>query len=187
MRVNKQIKVPKVRLIDENGEQVGVVTTAEAMELAHQADLDLVEVVPTSNPPVCKIINYGKFRYDQTKREKESKKAQHQVKVKEIKVKPNIDDHDLMTKIRQARDFLVKGNKVKVTCTYRGREMAHPEIGEKVVERVRVELADVSTPEAMPKRMGRFLILVLAPGVKKKKDVSSAADEAEASQEGSEN
>lgn len=170
MRVNKQIRVPKVRLINEKGEQVGVVTINEALELAEAAELDLVEVVPTSNPPVCKIINYGKFRYDQTKREKESKKAQHQVKVKEIKVKPNIDEHDLMTKVRQARDFLVKGNKVKVTCTYRGREMAHPEIGERLVRRVCDELADVSTPEAIPKRMGRFLITVLAPGVKKKKD-----------------
>jgi len=187
LRVNKQIRVPKVRLINENGEQVGVVTITEALDLAQAAELDLVEVVATSSPPVCKIINYGKFRYDQTKREKESKKAQHQVKIKEIKVKPNIDEHDLMTKVRQAREFLVKGNKVKVTCTYRGREMAHPEIGEKIVRRVCDELADVSTAEAFPKRMGRFLITVLAPGVKKKKDVSSGDDEIAASPEGSGN
>lgn len=177
MRVNKQIRVPKVRLINENGEQVGVVAINEALEMAEEAGLDLVEVVPTSSPPVCKIINYGKFRYDQTKREKESKKAQHQVKVKELKVKPNIDEHDLMTKVRQAREFLVKGNKVKVTCTYRGREMAHPEIGEKIVRRVCDELSDVSTPETTPKRMGRFLITVLAPGVKKKRDVLSGGEE----------
>jgi translation initiation factor IF-3 len=131
--------------------------------------LDLVEVVPTSKPPVCKIIDYGKFRYDQTKREKESKKAQHQVKVKEVKVKPNIDDHDLDVKQRRARDFLDKGFKVKLTCMFRGRENAHPEIGEAVVRRFCESLEDIATPESMPKRMGRTLTLVLAPGVKKKK------------------
>lgn len=170
MRVNKQIRVPKVRLIDENGSQVGVVPTSEALRKAEIAGLDLVEVVPTAAPPVCKILNYGKFRYDQTKREKESKKAQHQVKVKEIKVKPNINDHDLLTKIKNARGFLEKGNKVKVTCTFRGREMAHPEIGEELVKRVVEELSDTSTLETPLKRMGRFLHIVLAPGAKKKKE-----------------
>jgi len=162
--------VPKVRLIDEDGSQVGVVSTSEALRKAETAGLDLVEVVPTAAPPVCKILNYGKFRYDQTKREKESKKAQHQVKVKEIKVKPNIDDHDLLTKIKNARTFLEKGNKVKVTCTFRGREMAHPEIGEELVKRVVEELSDISTLETPLKRMGRFLHIVLAPGAKKKKE-----------------
>ncbi len=170
MRVNKQIRVPKVRLIDENGAQVGVVSTSEAMRKAETAELDLVEVVPTASPPVCKILNYGKYRYDQTKREKESKKSSHQVKVKEIKVKPNINDHDLFTKINRARGFLAKGNKVKVTCMFRGREMAHPEIGENLVKRVVEELSDVSTLETPLKRMGRFLHVVLAPGVRKKKE-----------------
>lgn len=179
MRVNRQIRAPKVRLIDEEGNQVGVVSFSEALDMAMEAQLDLVEVVSTSTPPVCKIINYGKFRYDQTKREKESKKTQHQVKVKEIKVKPNIDDHDLLTKVKQARDFLSKGNKVKVTCMFRGREMAHPEIGENLVRKVCDDLSDVSTAESFPKRMGRFLTVVLAPGAKKKKVFSADAEESE--------
>lgn len=186
MRVNKQIRAPKVRLIDEQGQQVGVVFTSEALERAFDAGLDLVEVVATSTPPVCKIINYGKFRYDQTKREKESKKAQHQIKVKEIKLKPNINEHDLQTKTRQARDFLVKGNKVKVTCMFRGREMAHPEIGENLVKKVCDELSDAATPESVPKRMGRFLTVVLAPGVKKKRVASPSAEEVFEPEEGGE-
>lgn len=187
MRVNRQIRVPKVRLIDENGEQVGIVSTSEAVRRAEDAELDLVEVVPTANPPVCKILNYGKYRYDQTKREKESKKSQHQVKVKEIKLKPNINDHDLFTKIKSARTFLGKGNKVKVTCMFRGRQMAHPEIGENLVRRVVDELSDVSTLETPLKRMGRFLHVVLAPGAKKKKEVVSKPVEEETDTEEQQN
>lgn len=138
--------------------------------MADAEGLDLVEIVPGSNPPVCKIINFGKFRYDQTKREKESKKSQHQVKVKEIKLKPNTDIHDLETKMRHAREFLSKGFKVKVTCMFRGREMAHPEIGEKLMQKFCSDLEDVAMPEAPLKMMGRLLIAVLAPGVKKKKE-----------------
>lgn len=172
MRVNRQIRVPKVRLIDQNGEQVGVVSTSEALRKAEEAELDLVEVVPTAAPPVCKILNYGKYRYDQTKREKESKKAQHQVKVKEIKLKPNIDDHDLLTKVKSAKTFLDKGNKVKVTLMFRGRQNAHPEIGEKLIDRFVEELSEVSTLETPLKKMGRFLHVVLAPGGKKKKETA---------------
>lgn len=172
MRINRQIRAPKVRLIDEKGEQVGVVTIQEAQKLSSDAGLDLVEVVPNSNPPVCKIIDYGKFRYDQTKREKESKKAQHQIKVKEVKVKPNIDDHDLLTKAKQARKFLLEGNKVKITCMFRGREMAHPEIGENLVRKFVEELSDVSALESPLKRMGRMLTVMLAPGARKKKETS---------------
>lgn len=170
MKVNKEIRAPKVRVISQTGEQIGIIALHEALAKAEEAGLDLVEIVPGSNPPVCKIINFGKFRYDQTKREKESKKAQHQAKVKEIKLKPNIDDHDLETKIRHARDFVAKGNKVKVTCTYRGREMMHPEFGEKLVRRVCDSLEDVATPEAPSKFFGRTLTIVLAPGAKKKKE-----------------
>jgi len=175
LRINKQIRVPKVRLIDENGNQVGVVDREEAMRMAKNASLDLVEVVPNSSPPVCKIIDYGKFRYDQTKREKESKKASHQIKVKEIKVKPNIDTHDLNTKIKRARDFIIKGNKVKITCMFRGREMAHPEIGENLVRRVIEELSDIATAESPLKRMGRILTTVVAPGARKKKESPKVA------------
>lgn len=167
MRVNREIRVPNVRLIDQNGEQVGVVSLKEALDIAHEAGLDLVEISPTSNPPVCKIIDYGKFRYDQTKREKESKKAQHQIKVKEVKVKPNIDEHDFQTKLRHARDFILKGNKVKVTCMFRGREMAHTDIGRRVVQKFCEGLEDIAMPEAPLKMFGRALNVVLAPAKKK--------------------
>lgn len=170
MKVNREIRAPKVRLINQNGEQVGVVSIQEAMAMADEAKLDLVEIVPGATPPVCKIINFGKFRYDQSKREKESKKAQHQIKVKEIKLKPNIDIHDLETKTRHAREFLVDGNKVKITCTFRGREVMHSAVGEKVVHDMVESLEDVATVESPPKMMGRMLLVVLAPGGKKKKE-----------------
>jgi translation initiation factor IF-3 len=172
LKVNREIRAQRVRVISHTGEQIGVISLHEALAMADAEGLDLVEIVPGSNPPVCKIINFGKFRYDQTKREKESKKAQHQVKVKEIKLKPNTDDHDLETKIRHAREFISKGNKVKVTCTYRGREMAHPEIGEKLVQRFCSSLEDIAMIESPAKLMGRMLIAVLAPGAKKKKETA---------------
>lgn len=170
LKVNREIRAPRVRVIGSTGEQVGIISIHEALAMADEQGLDLVEISSDSNPPVCKIMNFGKFRYDQSKREKESKKAQHQIKVKEIKLKPNIDAHDLETKTRHARDFLASGNKVKITCTYRGREMMHPEIGEKIVRQICQELEDVSTIESFPKMMGRMLLVVLAPGAKKKKE-----------------
>lgn len=169
MKVNREIRAPKVRLISHTGEQVGVVALHEALAMAEDAGLDLVEISAGSNPPVCKIINYGKYRYDQTKREKESKKAQHQIKVKEVKIKPNIDSHDLETKMRHARDFITKGNKVKITCTFRGREMVHTSIGEKLVKSVCDSLEDIATAESPMKMFGRALTVVLAPGGSKKK------------------
>jgi translation initiation factor IF-3 len=156
-------------VINEAGEQLGVLTHHEAMTLARESGLDLVEVVATSVPPVCKIIDYGKFRYDQTKRERESRKAQHQVKVKEVKISPNISEHDLDVKLRKAKEFLEKGNKVKVSCQFRGREITHPEVGEKLMQRVVQTLEDVAMVEAMPKFLGKLLSLVLAPSGKKKK------------------
>ncbi len=168
MRINRAIRVPKVRLIAEDGSQFGVVGTDEALRKAEEANLDLVEIAPNANPPVCKIIDYGKYRYQLTKKEKENKKAQHQAKLKEVKTKPNIDEHDLETKMRRAREFLEKGNKVRVTCTFRGREMAHPEIGRRVTDRMCKELSDVSQVEAPPRMVGRSLSLVLAPIGKKK-------------------
>jgi translation initiation factor IF-3 len=171
LKVNREIRAAKVRLISHTGEQVGIVSLHEALEMADQNGLDLVEVVPGSTPPVCKIMNFGKFRYDQSKREKESKKASHQIKVKEIKLKPNIDVHDLETKIRHAREFLMSGNKVKITCLFRGREMMRPELGEKVVREMCQQLEEISMMESPPKMMGRMLLAVLAPGgVKKKKE-----------------
>jgi translation initiation factor IF-3 len=181
LKVNREIRAPKVRVIDHLGEQVGIIPIYEALAMAEEQGLDLVEIVPGSNPPVCKVMNFGKFRYDQSKREKENKKAQHQIKVKEIKLKPNIDVHDLETKTRHARDFLTSGNKVKITCTFRGREMMHPEIGEKIVRDMCQELEDISTPESPAKMMGRMLLVVLAPAAKKKKEVVKQVGTAEES------
>ncbi|NCF70390.1 MAG: translation initiation factor IF-3 [Chlamydiales bacterium] len=167
--MNKDIRASSVRLIDAEGEQVGIVSIQEARERAQAAGLDLIEVVPNATPPVCKIIDYGKFRYNQTKKEKENKKAQHQIKVKEVKVKPNIDQHDFMTKVKHAKTFLEKGNKVKVSCMFRGREMAHQDVGYEVVKRFIQEVEEWGTPDAPLKLMGRFLSVVLAPVSKKVK------------------
>lgn len=168
MRINREIRAPKVRVIDKDGSQLGVMLLHEALGRAEVSGLDLVEISPTAEPPVCKIIDYGKFRYQITKKEKESKKSQHQVKVKEIKVKPNTDDHDLQVKMRHARDFIAKGNKVRLTCVFRGREMQHPEFGIRVVQKMIDDLSDVSTAESDARMLGRSLSVVLAPGAKKK-------------------
>lgn len=157
-----------MRVIDKDGSQLGVISISEALTKAELSGLDLVEISPNAEPPVCKIIDYGKFRYQQTKKEKESKKTQHQVKVKEVKIKPNTDEHDLMTKLKHAREFLTKGNKVRITCVFRGREMQHPEIGMNAVKRMIEDLSDLSTPEAEPKLLGKNLSVVMAPGAKKK-------------------
>ena len=167
LRINRQIRAPEVRVIGPDGGQVGILDTRDALAKAQEANLDLVEIAPNAQPPVCKIIDYGKYRYDQTKREKESKKSQHQVKVKEVKLKPNIDEHDFQTKLKRAYHFLEKGNKVKVTCMFRGRELAHPELGRKVIQRFCAGLEEVAQVEAPAKHMGRNLICVLAPGATK--------------------
>lgn len=158
-----------MRVIGSDGKQIGLLPIREAQSLAEQEGLDLVEISPNADPPVCKIIDYGKFRYDQTKREKESKKAQVVIKVKEIKLKPNIDEHDFQTKLKQARTFLEKGNKVKVSLFFRGREMAYPELGEKVMQRMCEGLGDLGAVEAPSKLMGRALIAVISPKAQKGK------------------
>ncbi|MCP5492798.1 MAG: translation initiation factor IF-3 [Chlamydiales bacterium] len=168
-RINRAIRAPKVRVIDSEGNQLGVMSPFDAIKLAEQAKLDLVEISPNAHPPVCKIIDYGKFRYSQAKRDKEQKKLQHHTKVKEIKLKPNIDEHDLQVKVRRAREFLDKGDKVRLTCQFRGREMAHQDIGMKLLERFCEEVADLGQKEAPLKQMGRILSTVIAPLPKKKK------------------
>lgn len=180
MRINRRIRARKVRLIDPEGKQLGVFLTEEALKKAQGLNLDLVEVVPTSDPPVCKIIDYGKFRYDQSKREKESKRSQQQVKMKEVKVRPGISEHDLDFKMRNARNFLEKGFKVKLTCMFRGREMANPERGADVLKRVIAGVEDIASQEAPLKRMGRNMHTVVAPRAgkaKKRGDQVSAKDE----------
>jgi len=158
-----------VRVVGEGGTQHGILSLRDALALAEEQGLDLVEVVPNATPPVCKIMNYGKYRYDQTKRDKEGKKAQHMIRVKEVKFRPNISDHDFEFKLKHARQFIEKGYKVKITCTFRGREMAHPEVGLKVVERMCEALEDVAAAESRPQRMGRMMSVIVAPGAKKKK------------------
>jgi len=168
LKINKQIRAPKVRVIDSEGNQLGILGILEAIQMAESAGLDLVEIAPTAAPPVCKIIDYGKFRYQQTKKEKESKKAQHQSKLKEIKMKPNIDDHDFQVKLKKARGFIEDGDKVKVTCVFRGREILHSEIGQSVVSRFSEGLQDIASAESPAKMFGKTLSLVLAPTGKKK-------------------
>ena len=163
MRVNEQIRADKVRLIGKDGAQVGVVDISQAKMIARNDGLDLVEISPNAAPPVCKVIDYGKYRYELTKREKENKKNQQVSKLKEIKVKPNIDTHDLGYKIKNARGFIEKGNKVKVSCFFRGREMIHTDIGKKVVLQFAEQLKDVAQVEMPMKMMGRNLYMVLAP------------------------
>ena len=163
MRVNTEIRAPKVRVVTEDGEQIGILNIKEALFKAEQMGKDLVEIAPNANPPVCKIIDFGKFRYQQTKKEKESKKAQHQVKVKEIKLRPNIDDHDLNTKLNHAKDFLLKGNKVRFICMFKGRQMLHIDLGTKLLNHVIERLAEMSTVESPVKLFGRNMSVVLAP------------------------
>lgn len=177
LKANKEIRAPKVRLIDAAGNQVGVVLIKEALKHAEDSGLDLVEVVPNTEPPVCKIMDLGKFRYDQTKREKDNKKAHHQIKIKEIKLRPNIDTHDLKIKITHAKEFIEKGNKVKVTCTFRGREMLHQELAHAMIDKFLHALEDIAQAESEPKLMGRNLMFTLAPASPKKR-ASFSADSA---------
>jgi len=163
-------------VITEAGEQLGVLTLREALEKAEEMGLDLVEIAPTASPPVAKIIDYGKFRYHQAKKEKEGKKTQVQIKVKEIKLKPNIDTHDFQTKLKHAREFLIKGNKVRLTVTFRGREMLHIDLGSKVAQQFCDSLSDVSTIEAPPKLMGRAMTTILAPSGKRQKQTKVAGE-----------
>lgn len=163
LRINRQIRAPKVRVIGPDGSQVGLMATRDAIALAEKEGLDLVEIAPNAEPPVCKIINFGKYRYDQTKKEKESKKSQHQIKVKEIKLKPNIDEHDFLTKQRQAKEFLEKGNKVKITCFFRGREAIRPELGEAVVKKMCSGLEELGVIESPLKMMGKTMIVIVGP------------------------
>lgn len=162
-RVNNDIVVPQVRLIDENGGQVGVVTTADALNRAFEVGLDLVEVAGTADPPVCKILDVGKLKYREQKKKNEARKKQKTIDIKEIKLRPNIDEHDYDVKMRNARRFIGDGDKVKVTLRFRGREMAHQVLGAKVLDRVRDELEEIAKVEQMPKMEGRQMVMVMSP------------------------
>jgi translation initiation factor IF-3 len=153
-------------LIDEDGTRVGVVPLRDALVLAEERGLDLVEVAPNAVPPVCRVLDYGKYRYEQTKKEREARKHQKQAELKEVRLKPKTDDHDLEIKAKQARKFLLAGDKVKFTVRFRGREMAHPDIGREMLEQIAEQLRDVATIEQRPLMEGRALSLMLAPGAK---------------------
>ena len=150
-------------MVDEKGEQLGVISISKALELAEAAALDLVEVAPGADPPVCKILDYGKFKYEAQKKKNEAKKKQKVIEVKEIKMRPGIDEHDYQVKMRNMRRFLEDGDKVKVTIRFRGREMAHQNLGMKVLDRVREELDELSKVEQYPKIEGRQMVMVIAP------------------------
>ena len=165
--INEQIRDREIRLIGENGEQLGIMPTREAQAMADAAGLDLVKINPKAQPPVCKIIDYGKFRYEQTRREKEARKKQKIVEIKEVRMSPNIDSNDLNTKVAAARKFIEKGNKVKVSIRFRGREMAHTAASRPMMEDFAAQLSDIAVVDKPPRMEGRFMTMFLAEKNKK--------------------
>jgi translation initiation factor IF-3 len=160
-RMNERIRVPEVRLIGDDGEQIGVIQTDLARERARESGLDLVEVAPNARPPVCRLMDYGKFKYEQRKKLQKAREKQHRIRIKGIRLRPKTDDHDFQVKVRQARTFLEEGNKVQVTLLFRGREMSHMDLGRDVLMRFAAELADLSSVERAPKLEGRRMTLLL--------------------------
>lgn len=163
-RVNSSIRVPQIRLIDAGGENVGIVSTDEALRIAEEADLDLVEVAPNAEPPVCRVMDYGKFLYERTKKEREARKAQVKVEIKEIRLRPKTTEHHRGFKVRDARRWLGQGKKVKVRIRFRGREITYPEIALNDLKEIAEELSDISVVEQSPSLEGNSMLMVLAPG-----------------------
>ena len=180
MRFNNRIRAREIRLIDEQGAQVGIVALRDAIQMAEERGFDLVEVAPNAVPPVCRIMDYGKFRYEQSKKEREARKHQKQVELKEVRLKPKTDDHDIDVKAKQARKFLLGGDKVKFTLRFRGREIFHPDIGLKMLEGMAEDLRDISVIEQRPLMEGRVLSLLLAPNAKARATPSKPAAAANA-------
>lgn len=166
LMINEQIRDAEVRVIGENGEQLGVMDASRALSLARDADLDLVKIAPTAKPPVCKIIDYGKYKYEQARREKDAKKKQKVIEVKEIRMSPNIGENDFKTKILSATKFLERGDKVKITLRFRGREMAHMDKSKHILDDFAKAVAEISVIEKAPKVEGRSMSLVLTPKTK---------------------
>ncbi|MCB0106088.1 MAG: translation initiation factor IF-3 [Caldilineaceae bacterium] len=162
-RVNNQIRAREVRVIDANGEQLGVMHIRQAIDIANERELDLVEVAPNANPPVCRLMDYGKYLYEKQKRERESRKAQKQVDVKEVRLSPKIGEHDVQVALTKIRKFAKEGDKIRIRIRFRGREIHHPEVARELLQRVATEVQDVTTVEAMPNMDGRSMIMVLAP------------------------
>ena len=162
-RINEEIRAREVRLVDENGEQVGIVPIREALQMAEEKGLDLVEVAPGAKPPVCRLMDYGKFRYEQSKRDKEARKKQKVITVKEVKMRTRIEDHDFMVKSRNARKFLDAGDKVKVTIMFKGREISHIDLGKDLCNKLAEDLKNVALVEREPRVEGRNMVMILAP------------------------
>ena len=160
--INEQIRDKEVRVIGENGEQLGIMSAKDALRLAEESELDLVKIAPAAQPPVCRIVDYGKFKYEQLRKEKEAKKKQKIIEIKEIRLSPNIDTNDLNTKMNAARKFLTKGDRVKITLRFRGREMAHMNNSRHILDDIAENLADVATVEKAPKVEGRSMTMFLA-------------------------
>jgi translation initiation factor IF-3 len=176
-RINERIRVPEVRLVGPNGEQVGIVSVNDALRLAQEADLDLVEVAPTARPPVCKLMDYGKFKYESALKARESRKNQAQTIIKEIKLRPKIDPHDYGTKKGHVERFLKAGDKVKVTIMFRGREQSRPELGHRLLQRLAGDVQELGYVESAPKQDGRNMIMVIGPHRKKSDAKSERAAE----------
>lgn len=155
--------MPEIRLIGADGQQLGVLSTREALAIAEREELDLVEVAPNARPPVCRLMDYGKYLYEKQKRERESRKAQKQIIVKEVQLRPKTDEHDIQVVLKRIRKFIEEDSKVRVRLRFRGREIAHPEVAREILERVANEVSDVASVESMPSFEGRTMIMVLAP------------------------
>lgn len=164
-RINEQIRVKEVRLIDENGENVGVVSSKDALERAFKAGLDLIEISPNADPPVCKISDFGKYKYELQKKRAEMRKKQKVIEIKEVKIRPMIDENDYQVKLRSMKRFIGEGNKVKITLRYRGRELSHIELGKKLLDRICEDLKEEAKVDFHPKMEGKQMIMILAPKV----------------------
>ena len=162
-RINSEIRAPKVRVIDKTGEQLGILAIREALAIASQKQLDLVEVAPNADPPVCRLMDYGKYLYDKQKREREARKAQKQIEVKELRLRPKTDEHDIQVIVKKIRKFSEEGAKTRVRIRFRGREMQHPEVGRDLLDQVAKAVADVTVIESMPLLDGSSMVMVLAP------------------------
>ncbi|MEZ7911530.1 MAG: translation initiation factor IF-3 [Propionivibrio sp.] len=166
-RINEEINAPEVRVVGTNSEALGIMGIRQAMQMAEETGVDLVEIAPLAQPPVCRIMDYGKFKYQEQKRQHEQKLKQKQVQVKEVKLRPGTDENDYQIKLRNMTRFLQEEDKVKVTLRFRGREMAHQEIGMRQIERIKADLVDLANVEQMPKMEGRQMVMILAPSKKK--------------------
>jgi len=170
VRINEEIRARDVRVVDPEGNQLGIMPLRDALRLAEEKQLDLVEIAPQAKPPVCRVMDFGKHKYEQSKRDKEAKKKQRIISVKEIKMRPNIEDHDFNVKSKNAARFLKDGDKIKATIIFRGREIVHPALGQKLLERLAIELKELANVERYPKLEGKNMIMIMAPKLDVKQD-----------------